>query len=435
MISTQAQHPPASLYAGHRNMLLLVQLRWIAVGGQLATIAVVHWVMGIALPLLPLLGAVACLAVMNVATVPLLRRRRSVANLELTLALLFDVAALTWQLHFTGGLENPFVMLFLLHIVLGSILLRPRSSWAIVVAVAIATGLLAMGPVPLNLPQERAFGPLPLYLEGSLVCFALVAILLKLFVSRINRNLAERDAALAASRQRMIEEGHIVRIGLLASGAAHELGTPLSTLSVILGDWKREPAFANNSALAADLADMQTELERCKTIVSGILMSAGEARGLEPEFTTLREFMASIITEWRSRMGGQLVYQDAITDDLPILSDPALRQVLGNVIDNAIEVSPDWISVDVSQTAEMLVVDVVDKGPGFSAQMLEDFGQPYRSTKGRPGGGLGLFLTVNVLRKLGGRAFAFNQEKGGAVVRLELPLAVLVRADNAGVRS
>ncbi len=427
MIASSAITRPVEADAGPRNLRLLIQLRWIAVGGQLATIAFVQLVLNIDLPLLPLLVAPLLLALMNLASMPLLHRRKAVTNGALTAALLFDVAALTWQLHFTGGPANPFVSLFLLQIVLGAILLKPGSSWTIVGAAALALVVLAYRPVPLAMPDHHGDDPFPLYLQGSLVCFALIAVLLVMFVTRITRNLFERDAALAASRQRAAEEDHIVRMGLLASGAAHELGTPLSSISVILGDWRREPAFVEDPALAAELTDMEAELKRCKTIVSGILMSAGEARGQAPEFTTVRSFLDSVVAEWRGRMAGQFDYVDDFGPDMPIVSDTALRQVIGNVIDNALEVSPEWIELRATREGDMLVMEVADRGPGFDAQMLDGFGQPYRSTKGRTGGGLGLFLLVNVLRKLGGSARAGNREGGGALVRLELPLAAIAR--------
>ena len=218
---------PARAPAGRRNMTLLIQLRWLAVGGQLATIAIVTGPMHIHLPLAPLVAAIAVLIAINFASLALLRRGRAVTNAELTAALLFDVAALGWQLHHSGGLANPFASLFLLQVVIGAILLTPASSWAIVVAALAAIGVLAVEPTPLILPPPYAADPMALYLKGSLVCFLLIAVLLVAFVTRISRNLRDRDAALAASRQRAAEEDHIVRMGLLASGAAHELGTPL----------------------------------------------------------------------------------------------------------------------------------------------------------------------------------------------------------------
>ncbi|MCH7861308.1 ATP-binding protein [Sphingomonas sp. NPDC092331] len=412
---------------GRRNMWLLVQLRWIAVGGQLGTIGFVHFVMGVHLPLVPLFIAPLMLAGINLATYPLLDRRAAITNWELTVAMLADVAALAWQLHFTGGLANPFASLFLLQVVTGAMLLQPGSSWMIVGAASLALFAIAISPVPLDLPTG-VNDPFRLYLAGSLICFALIAVLLVLLITRIARNLREGDAERAAIRQRAAEEDHIVRMGLLATGAAHELGTPLSSLSVILGDWQRMPRIAGDRDLAQDVADMQAEVARCKTIVSGILLSAGEARGIASEFTTVRRFLDAVVAEWRaSRLTGMLDYADGFGPDMPIVADPALRQVLSNVIDNAAEVSPDWIGIATSRERDDLVIEISDRGPGFAPEMLAGFGQPYRSSKGKPGGGLGLFLLVNVLRKLGGTASAENRPGGGALVRIRLPLDAIAR--------
>jgi len=417
---------PADANAGRRNMALLIQLRWLAVGGQLATMGIVTGFMHIHLPLAPLVAAVAVLIAINFASVALLRRGRAVTNAELTAVLLFDVAALGWQLQHSGGLANPFASLFLLQIVIGAILLTPASSWAIVVAALAAIGALAIDPTPLVLPPAYAADPMALYLKGSLVCFVLIAVLLVAFVTRISRNLRDRDAALAASRQRAAEEDHIVRMGLLASGAAHELGTPLSTLSVLIGDWKAAPAIARDAELQEDLSDMDAAVRRCKAIVSGILMSAGEARGEAPQLTTMRSFLSALVEDARAgRMPGTVEFNDLFGADVAIVSDPALRQVIGNVMDNASEVSPEWIAVTATRDGEMAVIEISDGGPGFSDEMIERFGQPYSSTKGRAGGGLGLFLLVNVLRKLGGSASVANRDAGGAVVRITLPLPAI----------
>ena len=432
-LPTVAAEAPAEANAGRRNMALLIQLRWLAVGGQLATIGIVTGPMGISLQRAPLLAAVLVLIAINFASLALLRRGRAVTNAELTAVLLFDVAALGWQLHHSGGLANPFASLFLLQVVIGAILLTPASSWAIVAAALAAIGVLAVDPTPLVLPPPYAADPMGLYLKGSLVCFLLIAVLLVAFVTRISRNLRERDAALAASRQRAVEEDHIVRMGLLASGAAHELGTPLSTLSVLIGDWKTAPAIARDTELQQDLADMDAAVRRCKAIVSGILMSAGEARGEAPQVTTMRAFLTALVEEARAgRMPGTVEFNDLFGPDLAIISDPALRQVIGNVLDNASEVSPEWIALTASRDGGMAVIEIADRGPGFSAEMIERFGQPYSSTKGRPGGGLGLFLLVNVLRKLGGSASVANRDAGGAVVRVVLPLSA-VAADGESV--
>ena len=102
-----------------------------------------------------------------------------------------------------------------------------------------------------------------------------------------------------------------------------------------------------------------------------------------------------------------------------------------NLFDNALEASPNVVRVGVGRTDGDLVITVTDEGPGFSTEMLAEFGKPYRSSKGRPGGGLGLFLVVNVVRKLGGLVAAENAASRGAIVILRLPLSSLSpRASN-----
>ena len=215
-------------------------------------------------------------------------------------------------------------------------------------------------------------------------------------------------------------------MGLLASGAAHELGTPLASLAVIINDWRRMPALTANPALLEEIDEMQTAIARCKTIVSGILAAAGEARGEHPSVTTVHAFFDGVVADWRAQHGEDaLDYENRFGDDIAIVSDTALGQVIRNVLDNALEAcgQPVWLQVRRENTA--LALDIRDHGPGFSDDMLSNFGQPYRSTKARQGGGLGLFLVVNAMRKLGGTVSAANHPAGGAVISLRLPLATL----------
>ena len=162
---------------------------------------------------------------------------------ELLLALLLDMAALTAQLYLSGGTRNPFVSLYLLQIVLGAILLPASRAWLLVAVSVAAFAFLALYHLPLNLPPLLA-DTADLALIGQEIAFVMVAVLLVLFMTRISRNLRARDDYVLELRQRAAEEDSIVRMGLFASGAAHELGTPLSSLSVLVGDWQRDAAPA-----------------------------------------------------------------------------------------------------------------------------------------------------------------------------------------------
>ncbi len=423
--------------AGHKNMLQLIELRWIAVIGQITTIAAAILIFRIELPLVHMLQVLACLIAFNIASHLRWHEHRPVSNGEMFMALLVDVASLTVLLYLSGGTTNPFAFLYLLQVIISAVLLEVAWTWSIVLITILCMAGLAMYAEPLALPFDHARGIASIYVQGLLVCFALNAALLVMFISRISDNLREKAAQLAGLRQRAAEEEHIVRMGLLASGAAHELGTPLATVSVILGDWKRMPEFRKNPELLEEITEMQTQLKRCKSIVSGILLSAGEARGESAVRTTMRGFLDGLVAQWReSRPVRAFAYNNHIREDLPVASDSALKQTIDNLLDNALEASPDWVGMDARIEDRNLTLSVVDRGPGFAPGMLAQLGKPYQSTKGKPGGGLGLFLAVNVVRKLGGTVTARNRPQGGAEVVLCLPLsAIELEEENNDVQS
>ncbi|MDB6102161.1 MAG: integral rane sensor signal transduction histidine kinase [Gammaproteobacteria bacterium] len=401
-------------------MRQLIQLRWIAVVGQIVTIAVVNFGFDIHLPLRQMSVVLICLVAFNIGSLLRWRSHHEVTNGELFFALLVDVTTLTAQLYLSGGATNPFTFLYLLQVILGAVLLRAWSVWTMVAITTACFTALTLFHKPLDLPGDYYEGP---YIEGTLICFALNAALLVIFITRINRNLRTRDARLADLREQAAEEEHIVRMGLLASGAAHELGTPLSTVSVILGDWRRMPAIAADSQLLEEIDEMQAQVQRCKAIVSGILLSAGEARGDSPVATTIRTFLDDLVKEWReTRPVTRFTYENRFGNDLSIVSDSAIKQMIYNVLDNAVEASPRWVGLDVDHEGDTLRLTITDSGPGFPAEMLAQLGKPYQSSKGRPGAGLGLFLVSNVARTLHGSVSAHNRPEGGAIVTLTLPL-------------
>lgn len=412
--------------AGRKNMALLVQLRWIAIAGQVATILFVHWGMGISLPVAAMLMVASVAAAVNIVTFAALRRRTDVAHAELFLALLFDVLLLTAQLYLSGGATNPFISLYLLQVALGAVLLDRWSVWGIVVMSALCAAMLSFVYRPLSLTGALEGHLFDLHIVGTWICLTMIAVLLVLFMAPVARNLQAREAYLAHLRQQAAEEEHIVRMGLLASGAAHELGTPLSQLAVVLGDWRHMPEIAAHPSLMEEVEEMQAAVQRCKTIVTGILLSSGEARGEAPEITDVRAFMEDIAGRWREASPTVELRCEFGPHSYPrIVADPVIRQAIGNLLDNAREAGATRIDLLVGRDSSSLNIAVRDNGDGFSPDMLADFGKPYRSSKGKQGGGLGLFLVVNVVRKLGGSVSASNGADGGALILLRLPLGTV----------
>ncbi len=416
----------------HRsNLLQLIQMRWLAVVGQLLTIFTAHVLLNIDLPMFDMLALLGLLALFNLASWWRYRWTFRVSNGELFAGLLVDVAVLTGQLYFSGGGANPFIYLLLLQVVVGAELLRPRYVWTLVGLTCLSFVSLTQWHHPLVLPDSKSHMASAFYVGGLLLCFLINASMLVIFIGRIGRNLRRRDASLSALKQRAIEEEHIVRMGLLASGAAHELGTPLATLSVILGDWARMTPFAAEPELREEIEQMQVQVNRCKSIVTGILQSAGETRGDAPEETTLHDFFDELVKAWqKTRTCKGFIFDSDELIDVPIISDTAMKQMIDNVLDNALEAAPNGvIRLVVACESDILTVRVLDEGPGFSPAMLQRLGKPYESSKGRPGGGLGLFLSVNVARKLGGTIEAFNRPMRGAEVCITLPLSALMPSE------
>lgn len=416
---------PLAAATARKNLMQLVQLRWIAVAGQLATIAYVELALHVRLPLAQMGGVLGVFLAGNLLVSLRLRWTAEVTNYGLFLALAFDTVILTALLYLSGGPTNPFTSLYLLQVCLGAVLLEGWAVWATIGVAAACALVLTMAYLPLRLPPH---GPdlLTLYIWGARVGLGLNAVLIVIFISRITSNLRARDGRLAALRQRAAEEDHIVRMGLLASGAAHELGTPLATLDVILGDWRRLPKLAKDPELAEEIEDMRAEVARCKSIVTGVLLSAGEARGEAAGVSGLKAYLGDLFEEWKARRAPAVaVYEHSLGGDPTIVADSALKQALLNLLDNAVEASPEAVWMFARLDDGVLKLRIRDAGPGFSPEMLSAIGTPYQSTKGRLGGGLGLFLVVNVVRQLGGRVEARNLYAGGAEVEITLPLAAL----------
>lgn len=164
--------------AGHKNMLQLIQLRWIAVFGQLSTILIVMLGFGIHLPLVKMLVVLVCLIAFNIASHLRWHERVYVTNGELVFALLIDVFSLTAQLYFGGGTSNPFAFLYLLQVILSAVLLEAWSTWIIVIFTSACLAGLSLFSEPLTLPPAENGGLSHLYVGGLIICFMLNAALL-----------------------------------------------------------------------------------------------------------------------------------------------------------------------------------------------------------------------------------------------------------------
>ncbi|HEY9035680.1 MAG TPA: ATP-binding protein [Pseudomonadales bacterium] len=409
------------------NLQRLFWLRWITIAGQLLAIAVSALFLNMALPLLPLLVTIGLLACVNTMTGWRLWRAHAAlpeSDVELVFQLLIDVCALSVLLYFTGGSTNPFVSLYLLPIAIAAAVIRPAYVWFIVGVTSLCYSFLLVWYVPL--PHAHGLhdhsGRFSLHIIGMWVTFILAAILIAWFVVRMAASLRERDRQLAAAREDQLRNEQIIGLGVLAAGAAHELGSPLSTIAVLARELTL--AAADNSELQGDAQLIRHEVERCKQILGRLSEVAGHARAEGGGQQPLDQALDAIAEHWRLQHPQTVLAMTvSLTEPVPIVVlDRAFEQSLHNIMNNAADVSPDRIELNAQSDATTVTIIILDRGPGFQAEVLNRAGELFFSTKGDAGFGMGVFLANATIERMGGRVQLSNRDGGGACVSIMLPL-------------
>jgi two-component system sensor histidine kinase RegB len=406
----------------------LVRLRWAAIAAQLGSIAGVHYLFHAPFPLAPLVAIVGLLAAANVMLWRRLRHGRGLSVKAIAANLLLDIAALTALLVWTGGAMNPFTTLYLLHVALAAILVPRRWSLGIAVAAALAFGgLLLARPEAIHVWHSASM--FMLHVRGMWIAFALTAACLWFFVDRVTSSLRQRDAELSRARLEAMRAERLAALGTLAAGTAHELNTPLGTVSILAAELSemldRDPASREH----AD--KIRAEVRRCKAILTRM-----RSHEREPDPLTVvqvvpwvREAVAAWQREHRDTAVRLHVAPTAAECAIEVGAD-RLRQALHSLLDNArlavreASRSAPEIEVRVEPTEDgRVALAVVDRGVGIPAEQLPRLGEPFFTTR-EPGQGmgLGLFLVHATLSQHGG-SFAVKSEGGETRVSLVLPRA------------
>lgn len=423
----------SAVKAGHSHLHRLVVLRAVAVAAQCAVLALAYRFLAMDLQWAPMLAAVALLAGLNAATWWRLRTDYPVSNPELFAQLCADVLALSVLLYYGGGSTNPFISLYLLPIVIAAATLPNRYTWAMT---GITTGcytLLMKFHVPLpmmqgehggamngmpgmpeGMPMDDAFN---LHVAGMWLGFVISAVVVAYFVVKMAGTVREREAALTKIREETLRNERIVALGIQAASAAHELGTPLSTLAVVIGELKREEAVLPE--WRDNLGILDGQVQNCKRILGKLLANAQDA---EAPAQPLEQFISDTLDEWQLlRPAVPCRYQSSGGQPgLPVKADPALRAALLNLLNNAADASPDGIDVEAGQEAGSFILRIHDHGPGLTPDVAARAGSAFFTTK-REGRGLGLFLANATVERMGGKVRLYNREGGGATTEVSLP--------------
>ncbi len=402
------------------NQRRAIVLRWWLLAAVALAVSAAPGVLDLSLPQTPMFAVVALVAGFNAWLQWRAGSEETTGAFELFGQLAVDLVALGILLYLSGGAANPLISFLLVPVAVAALSL-PAALTAVVALLAIAIYTLMMW-FYLPLPVADAERAARLHLGGMWLTFVVSATMIAWFVARMTASIRERDMRLAAAREQALRDERVVALGALAAGAAHELGTPLATMAVVVGELEQDSGL--DADARADLALVREQIALCKRIISDMAARGGGVRPEQLRAQDAVEWVRGVRARWqamRPRANSRVtVTVDVGAPRIPV--EGTLEQALSNLLNNAADASDAEIDIQVSWDNATLRLAVVDAGPGFSAEVLRGAGQgPLESGKG--GAGIGLLLAFSAIERLGGRIVLANQQGGGARACIELPVA------------
>ncbi|HZQ13366.1 MAG TPA: ActS/PrrB/RegB family redox-sensitive histidine kinase [Pseudolabrys sp.] len=422
--------PALELAENHprRNVRLdtLVRLRWLAIIGQTIAVVGVDFGLGFELPIYACLSVIALAAWLNVA----LRMRFQMAQRldpdRAAWLLAFDIAELAVLLFLTGGLQNPFAFMFLGPVLFSATALPPRFTLTLGGFAIVCATLLVFVHLPLPWSGETPLKLPPIYMMGVWLSILIAIGFIGVYAWQITEESRQLADALAATELVLTREQHLSQLDGLAAAAAHQLGTPLSTIAVIAKEL--ENAIAPDSAQGEDVRLLREQATRCRDILGKLteLSSDGEPFPRVPLSAVIEEVIAP------HRNFG-IAIEVALPDDRRSEPtggrNPAILYGLGNLLENAVDFARARVVVGAQWTEDTVEVSVSDDGPGFASEIMARIGEPYVTSRRHSpaagedesaGLGLGFFIAKTLLERSGARLTFENRAipDHGAVVRM-----------------
>jgi len=397
-----SQHHP------RRNVRLdtLVRLRWLAILGQTTAVLGVYYVLGFELPIYGCLAVIALAAWLNVALRMRFQRTRRLDPDRAAWLLAFDIGELAVLLFMTGGLQNPFAFMFLGPVLLSATALPPRYTLMLGgFAIACATALVFLH-YPLPWASDDRLRLPPIYMMGVWLSILIAIGFIGVYAWQITEESRQLADALAATELVLAREQHLSQLDGLAAAAAHELGTPLSTISVIAKEL--ENAIRADAPHGDDVRLLREQATRCRDILGKLteLSSGGEPFDRMP----LSALIEEVVAPHRNFGVAIGVSRPAERRPEPVgARNPAILYGLGNLLENAVDFASEQVEVSTQWSEDTVEVIISDDGPGFAPEIVARIGEPYVTTRRRNAGqadeptglGLGFFIAKTLLERSG----------------------------------
>src|SRR5579885_954552 len=415
---------------GRVRLRTFINLRWLAVAGQSATLFLIYFGLGYHLPLVRCIVAILASAVLNLVLTVVYPASKRLSSREATVYLGYDVLQLAALLYLTGGIENPFTLMFLAPVVIGAATLELANVMVLAAIAFVSVSVIARVHEPLPWAPNTPLDLPPLYQAGLWISLVIGIGFTSVYAWRIASESARMSAGLAATQLALAREHRLAALGALATAAAHELGTPLGTIAVVARELER--TLPGGSSEASDAQLLREQAERCRTILARLAHPEESVVGATDRLP-LGALLDDIATPYRSEAVAVTIEKPA-EDAEPqpkVWRAAEIVRGLGNIIANAAEFAGARVRVRMAWNPQQIRISVEDDGPGFPPEILEKLGEPYITSRpgyaagGTPerqeGMGLGFFIAKTLIERTGGTLAATNLDGSGAQVTAVWP--------------
>lgn len=403
------------------QLQILAVLRGVGIVTQLCAIWLLSYGFDVIVPLPQFLGGVSLLVLANAMLVYRLSLPWRVSQREYFGHLMADFIWLTHALYWSGGsASNPFADMYIVLIGMAALALSWRYTAAMVMLAAVAYTVLVVHHEPLHFSHMALNrGDAEDVAHG--LHFVLVAGIVGYFGYRfaiINRRYGE---AIASARERDVQRESAVNLATLAAGTAHEMGTPLTTMAVIVNDMRRSEQPPTDFKASLDM--IWGAIQACKRSLGDMVVAVGADHMPERTKKAAPQFVEEVVDRFCEMRPDVPVTTTLIcAENSKILTGCSLRQALVNLVSNAADASPEGIEVVLRCAQDDVAIEVLDRGPGIPPEVRDKLGRIiYTSKPGMKGNGLGVFLASKTIERMGGRLEFSVRDGGGTCARVMLP--------------
>ena len=413
-----------NLFQKEENLQLekktLVILRWIANLGQLFTVIIVYFLFKFTLPIAQSL-IIIILGILTNLYLQLWFKKRELTNFDSTIILLYDLIQLSILLFFTGGIKNPFVIFLVVPAIVSSTLLNLKSTYIMSVLTIIILIILTTFHYPLPHPGNLHFHVPDYYLYSLPLATVIVLIFLAYFGSRFGLESRQKIDALNKLELIMAKERELESIGHQAAAAAHSLGTPLSTITVIAKELKKE--INQDSKYSKDVDLLLSQAKRCSEILKKIsLNQMGNDKFMSS--VSFKNLLTEIVRSFEEISNKRISLNvEESQKETIITRSPEITYGIRNFVGNAVKYSKSEVNIFLKVDRYKVKLIISDNGPGFSNEVLENIGKPYIGSESavlreKSGLGLGTFIGQTLLERKKASLEFSNSQRGGALVNI-----------------